>query len=266
MTNDKKMTIRVVHIPLLLLLALPGAPSATWADSSSAHSAAVRIAVAADFAKVAEHLADDFIARSGIRVTVTSGASGALTNQIRSGKEFDVFLSADTGFPHQLIKEGLATSPEPVVYALGTIGLFSRDGDLSTRGESLLTSGAFSKLAVADPAKAPYGRAAMQTLKGLGLRDRLKGTLVFSANVAKTLKLVETGNADAGFVAFPDLDPGQAARAWLVPSRMHKPIRQAAVLLTRARDRNSANRWMQYLFSDSARRMIRDAGYRLPPR
>ena len=189
MTNHRKFTIRVANIPLLLLLALPGAPSATWADSSSAHSSAVRIAVAADFAKVAELLTADFTARSGIRVTVISGASGALTNQIRSGKEFDVFLSADTGFPHQLIREGLATSPEPVVYAFGTIGLLSRDGDLSTRGESLLTSGAFSKLAVADPAKAPYGRAAMQTLKGLGLRDRLKGTLVFSANVAKTLKV-----------------------------------------------------------------------------
>jgi molybdate transport system substrate-binding protein len=256
----------MAHVPLLLLLALPGAPSATWAASSTGRSAGVRIAVAADFANVARHLAADFTARSGIRVTVTSGASGALTNQIRSSKKFDVFLSADTGFPQQLIREGLATSPKPVVYAFGTIGLFSRDGDLSTRGESLLTSKIFSKLAVADPAKAPYGRAAMQTLEGLGLSDRLKSTLVFSANVAKTLKLVETGNADAGFVAFPDLDPGQAARAWLVPSRMHKPIKQAAVLLTRARDSNSANRWMQYLLSDSARRMIRDAGYRLPPR
>jgi len=94
MTNHRKFTIRVANIPLLLLLALPGAPSATWADSSSAHSSAVRIAVAADFAKVAELLTADFTARSGIRVTVISGASGALTNQIRSGKEFDVFLSA----------------------------------------------------------------------------------------------------------------------------------------------------------------------------
>ena len=93
--------------------------------------------------------------------------------------------------------------------------------------------------------------------------DQLEETLVFAENVGKALELVETGMADAGFVAFPDLG-GNQARAWLVPARMHEPIEQAAVVLSNAPDRDSADRWMDYLISDPARLIIKDAGYRLP--
>ncbi len=222
----------------------------------------VKLAVATDFAEVAGRLGSDFTARTGITVVVSSDSSGALTSQIRSGAEFDVFLSADTGFPQQLIEEGLAV-PEPVVYAIGTLALFSPDLDLSTDGESLLASGAFQRLAIADPEKAPYGRAAIQTLESLGLFDQLEETFVFGENVGKTLELVETGSADAGFVAFPDLD-GNQALAWLVPAQMHEPIEQAAVVLSNSPDRDYADRWMDYLVRDSARLIIQDSGYRLP--
>ncbi len=256
------LTISWKHLRVLLILTL----ALTGCDGNGGESGnmgtAVKLAVAADFAEVAELLGSDFTARTGITVSVTSDSSGALTSQIRSGAEFDVFLSANTGFPLQLIEEGLAV-PEPVVYAIGTLALFSRDRDLSTDAISLLASGAFPRLAVADPEKAPYGRAAIQTLESLGLLDQLEETLVFAENVGKALELVETGMADAGFVAFPDLG-GNQARAWLVPARMHEPIEQAAVVLSNAPDRDSADRWMDYLISDPARLIIKDAGYRLP--
>ena len=158
------LTISWKHLRVLLILTL----ALTGCDGNGGESGnmgtAVKLAVAADFAEVAELLGSDFTARTGITVSVTSDSSGALTSQIRSGAEFDVFLSADTGFPQQLIEEGLAV-PEPVVYAIGTLALFSRDRDLSTDAISLLASGAFPRLAVADPEKAPYGRAAIQTLE-----------------------------------------------------------------------------------------------------
>ena len=120
------------------------------------------------------------------------------------------------------------------------------------------------RLAIADPEKAPYGRAAIQTLESLELFDLLEETFVFGENVSKTLELVETGSADAGFVAFPDLDNDNQARSWIVLAQMHEPIEQAAVVLSNAPDPDSADRWMDYLVSDPARLIIKDAGFRLP--
>jgi len=252
-----EMGLRIILILTLALLACDGS-----GGESENIGIGVKLAVAADFAEVALRLGSDFTARTGLMVDVTSDSSGALTSQIRSGAEFDVFLSANTGFPLQLIEEGLAV-PKPVVYAIGTLALFSPDRDLSTDGESLLASGAFERLAIADPEKAPYGRAAIQTLESLGLIDLLEETFVFSENVGKTLELVETGSADAGFVAFPDLDDGNQARSWIVLAQM-QPIEQAAVVLSNAPDPDSADRWMDYLVSDPARLIIKDAGFRLP--
>ena len=179
------------------------------------------------------------------------------------GAAFDVFLSADTQFPQELVDDGFAV-PEPVVDAIGTLGLYSRDRDLSVDGEALLAAGAFASLAIADPTMAPYGMAAIQTLESLGLLDQLESTLVFGNNVAEALDLVETGASDAGFVAFPDLDADQMAGAWLVPADLHTPIDQAAVQLTAAPDPDAAAEWLSYLVSEAAGSIIEDAGYRLP--
>jgi molybdate transport system substrate-binding protein len=222
----------------------------------------IQIAVAADFAETAKLLGGDFTARTGITVVVNSDSSGALVSQIRSGAVFDAFLSANTDFPRQLVTDGLAV-PEPVVYAVGKLALYSPEHDLSTNGAALLASGTFPRLAVADPQTAPYGRAAIQTLEKLGLADQLKKTLVYGENVGKTLKLVETGKADAGFVAFPDIGSNRK-QAWVVPDDMHAPIEQAAVVLSTTQDSESVDSWMKYLLSDPARLIIQDEGYRLP--
>jgi len=222
----------------------------------------IQLAVAADFTETARRLGDDFRDRTGITVVVTSASSGALVNRIRSGAAFDAFLSANTDFPKQLINENLAVQ-EYVVYAIGKLALYSPDRDLSIKGADLLASGTFPRLALANPEKAPYGRAAIETLKKLGLLDKLKKNLVYGENVGKTLTLVETGKADAGFVAFSDIDTNKKG-AWVVPEKMHRPIEQAAVVLSTFHDRDSVDSWMEYLVSEPARHIIQDAGYRLP--
>ena len=218
--------------------------------------------MAADFAETAKRLGNDFRDRTGITVVVTSASSGALVNRIRSGAAFDAFLSANTDFPKQLITDNIAVQ-EYIVYAIGKLALYSPDRNLSIKGADLLASGTFPRLALADPEKAPYGRATIETLKKLGLLDKLNGTLAYGENVGKTLKLIETGEADAGFVAFPDIETNKKG-AWVVPEKMHKPIEQAAVVLSTFHDRDSVDSWMEYLLSDPARIIIQDAGYRLP--
>ena len=253
----------IIRALLLISISLLVVACSTLSKDSDIERTSVRLAVAADFTNTAQQLAEDFTASTGIHVIIISGASGDLAARIRSGKRFDVFLSANTKFPRQLVAEQLAL-PEPVVYALGTIALFGHDRDLSVEGETLLSSETFDRLAVADPNNAPYGLASIQTLEALSLYSRLKKNLVFAENIAKALELIETRKADAGFVALPDLDTKQAARAWVVPSRLHKPIKQAAAVLSQTQDQELAFRWMHYLTSDSARTIIHNAGYRLP--
>ena len=248
-------------ICMVFLVFLAGA-IATFPEHVAARNAGIRLAVAADFAQVAKRLGGDFTQRHNIPVSIESASSGALASQIRSGKRFDVFLSANVSYPNSLVAEGLAL-PDTVFYAAGTIALFARGRDLSTDGQRLLTAGTFGRLAIADPKKAPYGVAAEQTLKSLSLWERLQGTLVFGRNIAETLALIMNGKADAGFVAFPDLAATQKSKAWLVPSQRHEPITQAAVALKSAQDPASAAQWMSYLTSKKARAIIQEAGFRL---
>jgi len=242
------MKTHIIRSAFLLLTAF-----AIIGGCHSKNGNSIKLAVAADFAETAVRLGDDFTDCTGITVVVSSDSSGALVSQIQSGAVFDAFLSAATDFPRQLIMEGLAL-PEPILYAIGTLALYSLELDLSTDGPALLAAGTFPRLAVADPEKAPYGSAAIQTLESLGLFDELEETLVFGENVGITLELVETRDADAGFVAFPDINSNQEG-AWVVPEDMHDPIEQEAVVLSTVQDRDSVDSWMEYLV---------DAGYRLP--
>ncbi len=247
---------------LALLLVVGINSRVIQADEMPAQVATLRLAVAADFADTAKLLGQDFTTGHGVPVVITSGASGELNDQIRSGGEFDVFLSANVQYPKQLIKDELASN-ELLIYANGTVALFSPDQALATDGEKLLASGTFTKLAIADPKRAPYGGAAIESLNRMKLYVPLKGSLRFAGNIANTLEMVKKGGAEAGFVAYADLTPAEKKQAWVIPPSMHEPIQQAAVILVRARENDSASQWMEYLASEPARQIIRNAGYRL---
>jgi molybdate transport system substrate-binding protein len=236
--------------------------AAADAQDGGLGEASLRIAVAADFSEVAGRFADEFSAQTGVSVSISSDSSGVLASQIRNGASFDVFLSADSERPQELVDGGYAVS-NPIVYAIGTLALYSPNFDLSGDGEARLMSAGFATLAVADPVSAPYGRAAVQTLDSLGLQGSLQHTLVIAGNVGRALSLVRSGDVEAGFVAFPDLDD-QRPRAWVVPASMHEPLDQAIVVLSAARQPELAHAWVVFLTSDSARRIIEEAGFRLP--
>ncbi len=253
--------LQTTAVTLFLSVLLLACAAARAEDGISSRDS-LHLAVAADFSEVARRLADDFSAEAGVPVTITSDSSGVLTSKIRDGATFDVFLSADSERPQELIDEGLAV-PKPIVYAVGTLALYGPDLDLSADGDALLRSADFATLAIADPETAPYGRAAIQTLNSLGLREALQGKLVIGENVRKTLDLVQSGKAAAGLVAFPDLD-ARRLRAWVVPERMHDPIDQAMVVLSAARQPELAKQWIVFLTSAPARRIIEEAGFRLP--
>ncbi|WP_286721802.1 molybdate ABC transporter substrate-binding protein [Devosia sp. 63-57] len=235
----------------LAVLAATAVPS--WAET-------VHVAVAANFTAVAEDLSAKFEAETGHDVELSFGATGQLYTQITQAAPFGVFLAADTARPQKAIDEGFGVEGSFFVYAEGRLVLYGPGRDMSD-GEAALKAD-FNKIAIADPAAAPYGKAAVETLTALGLYETLQPKIVQGENISQTLQFVETGNAELGFVAASQV-LGKADQ-WLVPAEMHTPIAQGAVLLKSEAENPAALAFIAYLRSDAAVAVIEAAGYSVP--
>jgi len=104
--------------------------------------------------------------------------------------------------------------------------------DLVDNKGAILKTGHFKHIALADPKLAPYGVAAMDVIKNLGLSDKLQPLLVQGENIAQTHQFISTGNAELGFIALSQvIDNGKidSGSSWIVPDNLHPPIKQAAI-------------------------------------
>ena len=248
--------MRVGILLVKSLLAVIGLPSA-YADE-------VNVAVAANFTAPMNVIAADFEKDTGHKARLAFGSSGRFYAQIRNGAPFQLFLSADDETPAKLAQEGLADSVSRFTYAIGSLVLWSaKPGFVDTAGD-VLKSGRFTKLAIANPKTAPYGRAAIETLTKLGLLATVEPKFVQGENIAQTFQFAQTGNADLGFVALSQvMKDGKVTEgsAWVVPAQMHEPIRQDAILLMTGRGNAAAEALLKYLRTDKAKTVIRSFGY-----
>lgn len=233
-------------------------------------SSTVAVAAAANLVYALDALNAEFRrAAPDVRVTVTTGASGTLFAQLKHRAPFDVFLSADTDYPRQAVAGDLATPDSLRVFATGRLVFWSTRTtvDVTTDLPTALRSA--RKIAVAQPKTAPYGRATQAALEHLGLWSSAEPKLVFGESITQTAQFVETGNADAGFVAMSIvLSPRLAGRGrWHeVPATLYPGVSldHAAVLTTRGAQNAAARRYLDFLSSDAARKILRDFGYAVP--
>lgn len=238
------------------MLRLPIAALAILAASGPASAQDARIAVAANFTATAQKLGAAFTAETGSEIAFSFGSTGQLYAQITQGAPFDAFLSADVATPARLLDEGLATEGSDFTYAVGKLVLFSTLPDLVTGPQSL--KGNFTHLAIAEPAAAPYGAAAMEVIEALNLTEALAGKLVIGQNISQTYQFVDTANAELGFVALSQVAGRTDGSRWVVEN-LHTPITQDAVLLDA--DNQPAIAFLDFLVTDAARTIIRSDGY-----
>jgi molybdate transport system substrate-binding protein len=239
----------------LVLLSL----SATRADAGETH-----VAIAANFIEPAREIATLFEQKTGNKAILISGASGNFFSQITHGAPFEVFLSADEERPRLAEQQGFAVPKSRFTYAIGKLVLWSRVIDV-TNGEAVLKAGGFERLSIANPVAAPYGAAAIETMKALGVFDALQPKIVRGASIAQAFQFVDTRNAELGFVALSQLYGNNEGTRWVVPNRLHAPIRQDAVLLkTGAKDEASKD-FLAFLKGPDARAIIERFGYALEP-
>ena len=230
--------------------------------ATAASAGETLVAVAANFTEPARQIAQAFKAATGHTATLTFGASGQFYAQIAAGAPFEVLLSADAERPAQAEQAGLAVQGTRFTYAVGRLALYSRTAGADPA--TALRRGAFQKLAIADPASAPYGRAAVETLQALGLYEALKPRIVFGSSVTQAYQFVDTGAAELGFVAQSQVVEAPAGARWIVPARYHRSIDQQAILLRTGAANPAARAFLAFLKSPKAQAIIRRYGYELP--
>jgi molybdate transport system substrate-binding protein len=247
--------MRLRKLSILVLALATSFVTGQWCSAAQTY-----IAVAANFTEAAQEIAAAFKARTGHDVLLSFGASGQLFTQITQGAPFQVFLSADEDRPKQAVDNQLALPDSRFTYAIGKLVLWSKNSGL-TASEAALQGANFSKLAIANPTSAPYGAAAIEALKKLGLYDRLQSKIVEGSNIAQTYQFIDTGNAEIGFIALSQLARSNNGSRWVVPQALYTPIRQDAVLLKSGATNPAARDFMAFLREPEARAIIEKYGY-----
>jgi len=246
----------------VFLLALPAraeAPRKTLA-----------VAAAANLKDAAEALTQAFeAAHPGVEVQLTLGASGTFFSQLRNGAPFDVFLSADREYPRRLVLAGLGTTADERVYALGRLVAWLPPGstlDLEKRGLQALADPAVRHIAIANPAVAPFGRAAMAAFAAAGVAEAVKAKLVLGTSVAQAAQFATTGAAEVAFLpASLVLGPALAGgRVVPVPEALTGRLEQSALVLAGAKEPALARAFVAFLTGAEGRGILAARGYGLP--
>jgi molybdate transport system substrate-binding protein len=235
--------------------------------STAAQADEVLVAVAANFSAPLARLGEGFAARTGHKLKTASASTGKLYAQIAAGAPFEVLLSADDETPARLEAEGRTVPGSRFTYAIGELVLWSAQPGLVDAQGAVLASERWKHLAIANPKTAPYGRAAVQTLRARGLEAAVAPRLVTAESITQAHQFVSSANAELGFVAWSQLAaPGQSPTGswWRVPAQLHEEIRQDAVLLQPGQGKPAAAALLAYLKSEPARAEIRAWGYGLP--
>lgn len=239
--------------------ALPGLVLLAACNASGDDPAALQVACAANFAPAFAEIAEAFESASGTRVVWTRGSTGKLYAQIVNGAPFDVFLAADQARVAKLVAAGAATSGSLMTYAKGRLVLTGTVLQDPAQAEATLRRGDYQSLAIAHPKSAPYGAAAVATLRNL--KVDIGARLLRGESVAQAFQFVDSGGADLGLVALAQVRRRPGVVYWLVPQRLHQPIAQDAVVLTRARDPVAAGRLLAFMRGPAARRILDRYGY-----
>jgi molybdate transport system substrate-binding protein len=246
--------------PLTAIAAASVALGIVTASAPPGRAAEVKVAVAANFTTAAKEIGALFAKATGHEALFSFGSTGQLYAQIAQGAPFAVFLAADQARPKKAVAAGFAVAGSRFTYATGKIVLFSMTKGLVT-GPATLRQGRFAKIAIANPVTAPYGAAAVQAMKALGVYRRLSPKFVQGNNIAQTFQFVRTGNAAVGFVALSQVVRNNDGSRWIVPEKLYAPIAQDAVLLKPGTASAAARAFLAFLKGPQADAVKAKYGY-----
>ena len=238
-------------------------------QTPSVFAQSLTVAAASDLHSVMPQVAALFQKATGQAVTITFGSSGNFFSQIQNGAPFDLFFSADIEYARRLEAGGFVERGSIVSDAIGRLVLWTR-ADRSVdvrRGLPVLLDAAVRRVAIANPAHAPYGRAAVAALRHAKLYDRVQSKLVLGENVAQAAQFVDSGNADAGIIALSlALDPGMKQRGsfYDIPSDFHPPIEQAAAVVQSSKNKAAGRAFLDFVRTPEIVGLMQSYGFTTP--
>ncbi|HWM77959.1 MAG TPA: molybdate ABC transporter substrate-binding protein [Methylomirabilota bacterium] len=249
---------RIILLALVLVLA---AGPAALAQSASP---AITVYAAADLDMAFREIKPLFEKAAGTRVTLVMGSTGNLAKQIEHGAPADVFFAANESFIDDLQAAGAVIPQTRALYAQGRLVLATpTKSAVAVRELAELLKPEVRRVAIANPAHAPYGRAAREALESAGMWERLKPKLVYGENIRHTLQFVETGAVEAGIIALsvagvPDV------RYVPIDPKLHKPLNQVAAVVKRSARPELGVAFIQFLNGSEGRPIMKRYGFLLP--
>ena len=242
----------------------------------AAHAAAaaprhtIAVAAAANLKAAAEELKKGFEAeRADVEVALTLGASGTFFAQIENGAPFDLFLSADREYPAKVVAAGLGRAEDERVYAFGKLVAWLPPGskvDLDRKGLAALAEPGVKRIAIANPAVAPFGRATEAALRSAGIHEAVKGKLVLGTSVGQTAQFATTGAVDVAFLPLSLVFGRELEAGRIVPvaEELYPRIAQSGIVLAASREADLAREFLAFVTGEKGRAILAKYGYGLP--
>ncbi len=249
-------------------IGLIGLMSLVWAGPIRAGE--ISVAAASDLNFAFKEIVAEFEKKTGNTVKLSLGSSGNFFAQLSNGAPFDLFFSADIGYPKKLEEAGLAEPGTLYMYAVGRIVVWVPKGspiDVAELGIKALQHPLVKKVAIANPKHAPYGRAAVAAMEHYKVHDTVKDKLVLGENISQTAQFIQTGGADIGIIALSlAVAPAmkESGMYWEVPVEAYPRLEQGAVILKAAKDQKTAREFLDYIKSPEGAAVFKRYGFFVP--
>ena len=227
---------------------------------------ALRLAAAADLRHALDEIIELYRRHHGdAPIEVIYGSSGKMTTQIINGAPYDLFFSADIAYPRQLEQQGM-TATKPAVYAIGRIVIWSKTLDASRLTLADLASDSIHRIAIAQPAHAPYGQRAREALQSAGVWEAVQHKLVFGENIAHTAQMTQSGAAQVGIIALSLARFPALARHGhhLIDSTLHQPLTQGYAVTRHGANKPLALAFADFMSRDAAHAILARYGFQRP--
>ncbi|SPP64187.1 molybdate ABC transporter substrate-binding protein [Nitrospira lenta] len=229
----------------------------------------ITIAAASDLNFAFKELIAEYEKSTDTHVKLSLGSSGNFYAQIQNGAPFDLYFSADIGYPRKLEEAGLTVPGSLYRYAVGRIVLWAGTAsrlDVS-KGFDILRDPSIRKIAIANPKHAPYGRAAVAAMESFKVYESVKDKLILGENISQAAQFIESGACEIGVIALSlAVAPAMSGKGvyWDVPIEAYPPLEQGAVILKQSKNPEAARRFLEFLQGSQGQDIMRRYGFMLP--
>jgi molybdate transport system substrate-binding protein len=236
---------------------------------SAVHAAEVTVAAASDLNFAIKELIVEYEKQTGHHVKLSLGSSGNFYAQLQQGAPFDLYFSADIGYPKKLEEAGLTVPGSLYRYAVGRVVLWAPKSsplDVS-KGLTVLREPTIRKIAIANPKHAPYGRAAVAAMEHGQVYAEVKDRLVLGENISQAAQFIESGACDVGIIALSlAMAPAMksAGTYWEIPADHHSPLEQGAVIMKQSKNQDVARQFLEFMRGARGQEIMTRYGFTLP--